>query len=388
MFAVFLRSVAHHAQWFFVSFLQKKNKGASLSGKRMLFLIFGYPAFCALQLMHWFGFLCDEVLFADYKKVEIRRPLFISGIPRSGTTFVHRTLAHAAQFTSFTTWEALLAPSITERKIIRWLAGLDRIFGAPGKKLIHTVIQKSTGDFNSIHEVGLDAAEEDYLALLPAGGCFILLLAFPFSTQLKSLAMLDKMDPKQRQGLTHFYKRMVQKHLYCAPENARFLSKNAAFASWMPELQTIFPDSQCIICVREPASALSSQLSSLQPARDFFATDPSARYTTELFTEIFAHNYALLVELCQSADRAQIALLDQTDLRQDSGGIIRSCLSQLEVKNTPELDEALAGIKRSSSSSHSHKTSDFPFDSDQIQVCIQPSYKQLLRSGTRVFPKS
>ena len=190
-----------------------------------------------VQALHWLGFLLDELLFRGYRSVPIESPVFISGIPRSGTTFVHRTLAQdRTQFTTVSSWEAALAPSITERKLVRALAWIDRKTGSLGHRTLHRLTARIAGDFNEVHELDPTGPEEDYLWLLPTGSCFILLMAFPFSTWLKRTALLQEMPSAQREQLLEFYRRCIQRHLYCAPPGRRFLSKNAAFASWVAPL--------------------------------------------------------------------------------------------------------------------------------------------------------
>ncbi|MEM8867667.1 MAG: sulfotransferase, partial [Verrucomicrobiota bacterium] len=353
--------------------------------RRVLFLLIAFPVFCKLQLLHWLCFIFDAIFFPGYRKVRIERPLFISGIPRSGTTFVHRSLAHDERFTSFTTWEAILAPSIIQRKLIRALARLDRALGAPVTQFIQVATRKLAGDFNNIHKVGLDAAEEDYLSLLPIGGCFILLLAFPFATELRQLANFDQAPAARRERLLRAYQRLIQKHLYCAAPGSVFLSKNAAFASWVPALQSQFADARFILCVREPASALSSQLSSIQSAGSLFGTDPASAQSAQTFAELFAHNYTLLTEVCCHARPEKLALIDQGDLKQDSAAMLRACLAQLQIEPTQSMEAAFDQIPTQNQASHLHKSADFPLDKAQIEVCIRPSYEQLLATDTRVL---
>ena len=288
MLAVFFRSIGLHLSWFVRSLVPGQNEAAPLGVKRLIFLLLAFPLFCSLQLCHWLGFLFDELFFRGYRKVKIENAAFISGIPRSGTTFVHRTLAvDTEQFTTVSTWEAVLAPSISQRKLIRALALVDRTLGRPFQKLIEWLTAKAVGDFNQVHEIGPSAPEEDYLWLLPAGSCFILSMAFPFSHWLNHTARIHEMPEKARDQLIDFYLSCIKRHLYCTPGDKRFLSKNAAFASWVRPLAHRLPDAQFILCVREPCSGLSSQLSSLQSARTLFATDPHGSATEKTFTTLF-----------------------------------------------------------------------------------------------------
>ncbi|MFP4165779.1 MAG: sulfotransferase [Opitutales bacterium] len=382
---LFLRSLGLHILWFVRSWAPGAHSGAPLGLRRIFFLLVLFPLFLGLQLLHWFGFLLDEVFFRSYRKAPVHAPVFISGIPRSGTTFVHRTLAaHAGNFTSFSTWEALLAPSIAERKLFHALGALDRACGRPLTRILHSFIARTTGAFNAVHEVNPSAPEEDYLALLPAGGCFMLCFAFPFSTRLQQLGALDQMPQRTRRKLLLFYRRLLQKHLYCAPEGARLLSKNAGFGSWAPELLKIFPDARIILCVREPVSALSSQLSALAGARRLFGADPDGAHTASLMTEIFAANYAGLRAFVERSDPAQVALINQSELRARPGALLAATVERLELDPRCDLVSRLKKLPPSPPSEHRHSASAYPVDTERIENCLDPEYRQMLRSEVRV----
>jgi len=385
MFEVFLRSVGLHLSWITRSFWPGKHSGAPLGVKRALLLIFGFPLYCGFQSLHWLGFLLDELFFRAYRQVEVTAPLFITGIPRSGTTFVHRTLAtDTRQFTTVSTWEAILAPSVTERKFIRALSALDRATGAFGHRLLTRLIRSASGEFNDIHEVDPAAPEEDYLWLLPAGSCFILLLAFPFSPWLKQVGRLDTVPAHRRGPLLMFYKRCLQKHLYCAGSRKRLLSKNAAFASWAGSLSHLFPDAKFILCIREPKSALSSQLSSLASARSLFATDPGGTATTRLFTEIFSGNYTHLERFTKEQPPASVAVVDIGDLKAGPARTIGAALEQLAIPLSPELTSALSRLKANHQSRHQHSPETFDLKDNEIEVCLRPAYALMLQSPKRI----
>lgn len=389
MLAVFFRSIGLHLSWFVRSLIPGKHDAAPLSLRRFTFLLLGYPFFLAFQLLHWFGFLLDELLFPGYRKVQIIEPVFISGIPRSGTTFVHRTLAtDSEQFSSVSTWEAALAPSITERKIIRILAAIDRLIGAPIDKAIHRFTAKAAGDFNDVHEVDLSGPEEDYLWLLPAGSCFIMLMAFPFSDCLKRTALLHQMPSDRRDQLLDFYLNCIRRHLYCAPEGRRLLSKNAAFGTWVTSLASRLPDAHFLLCVREPERGLSSQLSSLESARRLFATDSDGRATTATFTEVFTENYSELAKLDDTPAAERIAFLEQEDLRKDPAGILGAALELVAITPGPNLIQHLNSLTPHQESRHKHSAAGFGLKNIQIDVCLKPPYQMILQSERRARLRS
>ncbi|MGC6455613.1 MAG: sulfotransferase [Coraliomargaritaceae bacterium] len=356
-----------------------------LSLRRLLLLVIGMPLFIFLQFIHWLGFLIDEICFSAYRKVEVKAPLFISGIPRSGTTFVHRTLAtNRSAFCTVSTWEAILAPSITERKCIARLRSLDRRIGSPLKKTINSLLSRASGEFNEIHEVGINAEEEDYLWLLPAGSCFILSMAFPFSRWLQQIAAPEKIPKKQRNQLLDFYQSCIQRHLYYHGTNRTFLSKNAAFAGWVELLAGRFPDARFLICVRHPMSALSSQLSSLRPARELFAIDPDGSQTKERMTAIFRAYYQHLAHISQSMSPKCLAIIDQTDLRADATIVLNQATKQLSLESI-QIPECPEKTKKSQKSpSHQHSPSQYGLENKEIEVCLMPAYQVIIQAKQRV----
>ena len=90
-------------------------------------LLFFVPALLLLQGAHWVGFLLDDLFFRGYRNITVRDPLFVVGLPRSGTSFLQRVLAQDSErFTTLRLWELILAPSVTERMLARrW--GRDRM---------------------------------------------------------------------------------------------------------------------------------------------------------------------------------------------------------------------------------------------------------------------
>ena len=381
MFPAFFRSLLLHFRWWLRSFLPGKHADAPAGLRRAAFLLLLYPAFLAVQLIHWTGFLIDSLFFRGDRQVAVEAPVFIAGIPRSGTTFLHRVLAgHPEKFSSFRTWEALLAPSVTERKCLRGLASLDRALGRPVRRSVDWILKRRTADFDAIHAVDLSAPEEDYLALLPFGACFLLFLAFPFAPELEQLARFDTLPPRRQNELLHLYRRCLQKHRYGAPPGTRILSKNAAFGSWIPALLEAFPDAVCIVCVRGPASALSSQLSALQSARKAFGTDPDGSGTARRFAEIFAHDFALLATLADSGD-PRLAFVDLSDLKEAPAASIASALRLLRIEPSETLTREIQALRPNHRSQHQHEADT---GERRFEARVRPDYDKILASSRRV----
>ena len=258
--------------------------------RRTLVLLLFTPAFVLLQTLHWVALALDELLYPDYRRVRIDGPLFVLGFPRSGTTFLHETLAlDDERFVSATLWECLFAPAIVERRLLRVMGRLDGAVGRPVGRLLSRMERRVAGELADINPIGLRAPAEDQLLLLPAFACFLLVAVHPLDPAVWALVRFDEWPPDRRREFVTAYGRLVQRHLYAhGAEDRRYLSKNPSFTPLAGTLLETFPDSRVVFCYRDPAEAVPSQLSSLRPVGDLFGWDPGRPEVRERFLDLYA----------------------------------------------------------------------------------------------------
>ena len=331
MYTLFFRSLKLYSFAFFDGLRFDKKKQTPFCLKRFLFLTVLFPPFLVLQIIHQLSFILDDIFFPKFKNHPCDKLLFIIGIPRSGTTFIHRTIATSPQTTTFSTWEAIFAPAIFEKKCLRCLNKIDHFIGRPFSRILDFIIRLFGDDFHNIHSVTLEAPEEDYLTLLPIGACLIALFAFPNSPELKGMTDFQNRTDKEKSAILAFYKKNIQRHLYGKNEHSLFLSKNAAFCTWLTALKTLFPDAQFILSIRNPKTAIPAQLKALQPARILFGTDPNGRLTQTIIAQSFQKNYNSILNFLENTPKTQCALIQQEALRNDSIGIITKTIHQLTI---------------------------------------------------------
>jgi hypothetical protein len=261
--------------------------------KRLAVMAVFLPVFLAVQTIHWVGLLLDEILFAGYRRTEVREPVFIVGIPRSGTTLLHRVLARDSQrFTTFALWELLFAPSVTQRKLCLAVAAADGWLGGPLRKCIDWMQRAVFGRLDAIHRVSLSDPEEDYFTLLPALACFLLILPFPASRMLWQLTRFDDdLSSAERRHIMAFYRSCLQRHLYVHGADKTLLSKNPSFCSMVGALRETFPDCRVISTVRSPLRAVPSQLSSMRLGLLMFNGERAWSDFQERLVAMLAHYY-------------------------------------------------------------------------------------------------
>lgn len=233
------------------------------SVRRVALLIGMFPFFTAVELFNRIGFLIDALLYRDAGDVQVREPVFVAGVPRSGTTFMHRLLSKDVdRFTTMKLWEIMLAPSVIQKKLFCVLGGIDKRFGGYLKKTIRWVEKSVFKKLNRMHTISLFEAEEDAMLLIHTFNSSYLFFAFPFMDCFDQFIWFDeRCSDKKRKRIMAFYRRCIQKHLYVFGQGRQFLSKSPAFCSQVVSLNQTFPDAKMIYLVRNPYQTVPSMLS-------------------------------------------------------------------------------------------------------------------------------
>lgn len=309
-----------------------RGKTGSLP-RRLAVLLIGMPLYSLLQCLHWLGFAADEIFFRRYRRVNINRPIFISGVPRSGTTHLQRVLVQHQHLTSMQTWECIFAPSITERYCYRAVFRLIQPLNAwlhPLRRL--PVFAK----MQAIHQLGWQQAEEDFIALLPINACFLLVLLFPTADHYWRLVEFDLAVPQaQKRRILQFYAKLIQKHLYVHGSDLRYLAKNPSFLTWTQALANQFPGACFVICERAAQRTVPSQLSSLQPAwRALYATSMSKEFSQRLVT-MLANYYHYIERLPYASINAMP--LPMSRLVSDLAAAINQVIDHCELEVTEDF---------------------------------------------------
>ncbi|KZX66224.1 hypothetical protein A3724_10685 [Alcanivorax sp. HI0033] len=289
------------------------GRAGRFSLQRWLVMALFWPVFLLVQAINGLGLLLDYLLFPDFQRVQVREPLFVVGVPRSGTTFLHRLLARDERFTTTALWELLFAPSISQRYFWTAVARLDDMIGRPAGRVLLWIERRLLGGLDGVHKTGLLDPEEDYLALIPVWGCFLLVLAVPVPA-LWRLTYLDRDGTdKEKQRLIAAYRRFVQRHLYFHGSHKQLLSKNPSFTPWMATLAEAFPDARFIGCIRNPSAAVPSQINSILIGARLFDGRDTTGYWRQGFMAMLDYYYRHVLEVLESLppERQALSVMEQ-----------------------------------------------------------------------------
>jgi len=366
--------------------------------RRLLVILMLVPTSAAFLMLQWSCLLLDEIFYRGYRKIRIKSPVMITGVPRSGTTFLHRVLASDPQFTTFSTWECLFAPSITQKKLILTVAAMDARLGGLLKRLVNKVTAMATRNLDDIHATRLDAPEEDYFVFMPLLLCFILVVIFPGSEFIWRMGFFDRdMSSAEKRRLMSYYRACLKKHLYVYGEERTLLSKNASFASLVHSLADEFPDARFIYCLRDPQQTVPSQLSSLRGAMLACGNNPDSPQFRDRMVDLLSFQYANLLEKI-SQERAGVrqSVVNMDALKSDLQGVIETVYEELSLTTSSSFQSRLTVEAKQASrfrSRHAYSASQFGYDEQTIKrrfthVYEHPNFAEIESSGISRRPSA
>lgn len=331
--------------------------------KRLPLFLLLWVIFSVLSVVHVIGHILDEVFCFRYRRILPREPVFILGIPRSGTTYLQRRLGNDRRFTTFTTWEALLAPSVCERLFYRGAGWLLK----PAERLVIALRKRLFGHMDTIHRIRLDEPEEDFLLLLPLLACLLTAFVCPRAKHFWRLGWFDmKLPGWYRRTVMTFYTRCMQKHLYYHGEHLRFLSKNPSFTSLVASLLDTFPDASVVACTRAPAEVLPSQLSSLRPAMTILGSGKLSPETQNTMIGMLHHYYSQLLQYRQDA---RVHMLPMAQLQADTDQAMSSLYAFLAMSLPADASagsgETADGTRYASA--HQYSLAEFSLTEDFVE---------------------
>jgi len=339
---------------FYRSFF-KPNAPARLTRKRFLFLALFYLVWPLGSLVHWFCFWLDDIFFPAHKTQVIEKPLFILGNLRSGSTFLHRLLSRDSDtFTSLTTWDIYLTPSVTQKKITQFVSQIDNKLGGHLHRLLYAFDRATLGKFK-IHPISFFQPEEDENIHLHIWDGYFVTFLFPFMDEMPNYQHFDEaLSPEHKRRIMTFYKSMLQRHMY-ATGKKYFVAKNPAFSAKIETLVEFFPDARIIYLARNPLDMLPSTVSWINYARRQF-TDPAEQYLyLDEILDMTQYWYRHPLRYLDSHHSPRHLILKYDDLIQRPEQVVHTFYEQFGYPDNPDLNRFVdEAVKEALSHSRDH----------------------------------
>jgi hypothetical protein len=295
----------------------------------------------------WLCLLLDEIFFPAYRRTSVRKPLFVIGNFRSGTTFLQRLLAQDERnITGLTTREIYVTPSICQRKLWRFILMLDEHVGRPFRRLL-AAIEDNVLRRIPFHRVRLEEAEEDEGLFFYAWDSLFIWFFFPLVRSRFVYPWFDQAVPEgRRRRLMRFYRGLLKRHLYVHGEHLRIVSKNPSFTPKIRSLLEVFPDARFVNLVRHPSELLPSMTNWFAYCWHYFGAPPEAYPNRRRILEMAAHWYRYPQDVFEELSSEQAWVVRFDDLISETSSIVRDLYDSLGLRVSARFAEALDDADR------------------------------------------
>ncbi|HRD10411.1 MAG TPA: sulfotransferase [Mycobacterium sp.] len=323
----------------------------------------------AMALLHTVTFALDPIVFPVLRRTEVRKPVFVLGHARSGTTYLHRMLANDPRFSYVLLWE-MFFPSLIEKKLLRAVLRWDQRFGGRLRRRIDALDERLFAKSNQVHESGLFAPEEDEFLLTMSCASGYWVVQYPQAQHLDFYYVDDRWSVPKRRRVMQFYRECVRRQLVLNGPGKTHLSKAPIHCGRVQSLIDTFPDARFVVPVRNPYETIPSFLKLMQfawSARKQSEADMQASFRS--FVESSYHYYQHPLEVLDANPEVPSAILNYSDLVTDPAGTMHSVYDEIELEMVPEQERALAAEKgREYRSGHTYSLEEFGLEADGIRT--------------------
>lgn len=221
--------------------------------QRQAFYLLNYTLKLPFVSLCW---CLDEILFPNYRNLELHTPIFIVAQPRSATTFLHRTLASDENnFFSIRLLEWRY-PSILIQKIFQATGYLEKV-----SQVNYWGNDKEAKLTEKMHYSYLNDYEDDGFLYEE---CFLyqfyVINRFPYPKLVDSLNNFDQLPLKTKEKMVKAHYKVIQKVLYLRGGNLIYVSKDNECLQRSELMQKLYPSALFITITRESEKFMNSYI--------------------------------------------------------------------------------------------------------------------------------
>jgi hypothetical protein len=325
--------------------------------------------------------LLDEIIFPNYKKIDIKQPVFIISNPRSGTTFLHRLMCMDEERFVYNLLYHTIIPSIIFFRIIDFFGSIDKKIGKPMRKFVDFVDSKMFGAWEDIHATSFNKSEEDEGLHFVSGISPSIGLITPYLSEFKELYLPDNLKSKEVESIKKYYKASIQRWMYALGADKVFLCKTVMSTGRLEILRSIFPDVKIVFLVRNPYEAIPSFTSMFaEPWKTLY---PNINENSDAYREwgkLGMEYYKYFYEEKNKFKKENLVAIPYVDLIKDPKDTVLKIYNQLQLDITPTFLNKLESETqkaRKYSSKHTYSLEQYGFNKDEIYNELNFIFKDL-----------
>jgi len=307
------------------------------------------------------GVLLTQAQFAahpEHRDVPIERPIFLTGLPRTGTTALHRYLHADPTTQGLEMWLTQYPQPRPPRET--WER--DPIFTAMQQAF--TAHHVESPEFMGIHYMDATTVEE----------CWRLLRQTGKSNSYEALANVPRYSQwLQDQDWTDAYARHRQNLQLVGlnDQEKRWVLKNPSHMTALDALMTAYPDALVVYTHRDPVTCIASSCSLSAETTVGHSETYVGGVIGHTQLDLWSRSFHAFHDARPKYDQDQFADVAFSDLRKDPLGVTRGIYEQFGLDWTPEVEAAITALDQESKSGaaapkHDYSLKDYGLTERQV----------------------
>jgi Sulfotransferase family len=306
--------------------------------------------------------LVSEAAFKQYPQyadVPIERPIFVTGLPRTGTTAIHRLLAADPRHQGLELWLAEFPQPRPPRET--WpenpvFRELDARF---------TKAHEENPDYTGLHYMTADEVEECWQLLRQSLHSVSYETLAHIPTYAQWLAKQDWIRPYQR------HRRNLQLIGLNEPEK-RWVLKNPSHLFALDALLNTYPDALVIQCHRPVETIMASMCSLAQHTTEGWSNSFTGDVIGRDAMETWSRGLELFNTVRAQHDQAQFYDLDYFEFVKDPVGTVGHVYRQFDIEFTDDARTAMLASHEESKQGprapkHSYSLADYGLTAGKVK---------------------